>query len=43
MHTTSVNSKDNTKSNDSDDIFVIRENTGLKHRCPSNTEGYIYF
>ena len=34
MHTTCVNSKDNAKSNDSDLIFVIRENTHLKHRCP---------
>ena len=34
MHTTCVNSKDNAKSNDSDHIFVIRENTRLKHRCP---------
>ena len=34
MHTTCVNSKDNAKSNDSDHIFVIRENTHLKHRCP---------
>ena len=34
MHTTCVNSKDNAKSNDSDPIFVIRENTHLKHRCP---------
>ena len=34
MHITCVNSKDNAKSNDSDHIFVIRENTRLKHRCP---------
>ena len=34
MHTTCVNSKDNAKSNDSDYIFGIRENTRLKHRCP---------
>ena len=34
MHTTCVNSKDNAKSNESDHIFVIRENTRLKHRCP---------
>ena len=31
---TCVNSKYNAKSNDSDHIFVIRENTRLKHRCP---------
>ena len=29
MHTTCVNSKDNAKSNDSDHIFVIRENTQM--------------
>ena len=34
MHTTCVNSNDNASSNDSDHIFVIRENTCLKHRCP---------
>ena len=34
MQTTCVNSKDNSKSYDSDHIFVIRENTRLKHRCP---------
>ena len=35
MHTsTCVTSKDNAKSNDSDRIFVIRENMRLKHRCP---------
>ena len=34
MHTTCVNGKDNAKSNDSDYIFVIRENMCLKHRCP---------
>ena len=34
MHITCVNSKDNAKSNYSDHIFVIRENTHLKHRCP---------
>ena len=35
MHTACVyNSKDNAKSNDSDHIFVIRENTRLKPRCP---------
>ena len=34
MHTTCVNSKDNAKSNDSDHIFVIRENMRIKHRCP---------
>ena len=34
MHTICVNSQDNAKSNDSDHIFVIRENTHLKHRCP---------
>ena len=34
MHTACVNSKDNAKSNDSDHIFVVRENTCLKHRCP---------
>ena len=34
MHTTCVNSKDNIKSNDSDHIVLIRENTRLKHRCP---------
>ena len=34
MHTACVNSKDSAKSNDSDHIFVIRENTRLKHRCP---------
>ena len=32
MHTTCVNGKDNAKSNDSDHIFAIRENTRLKHR-----------
>ena len=40
MHTTCVNSKDNAirnaKSNDSGHIFVTRENTRLKHRCPFN-------
>ena len=36
MSTTRVNSKDNAKSNDSDHIFVIRENMCLKHRCPSD-------
>ena len=30
---TCVSSKDNAKSNDSDHIFVIRENTSLKHKC----------
>ena len=34
MYTTCINSKNNPKSNDSDHIFVIRENTRLKHRCP---------
>ena len=34
MQTICVSSKDNAKSNDSDHIFVIRENTRLKHRCP---------
>ena len=34
MPTTCINSKENAKSNDSDHIFVIRENTRLKHRCP---------
>ena len=34
MHTTCVNSKDNAKSSDSDHIFVIRNNTRLKHKCP---------
>ena len=38
MHTTCVNSKDNAKSNDSDHIFVIRENMHLKHRCPSSMQ-----
>ena len=33
MLTTYVSSKDNAKSNYCD-IFVIRENTHLKHRCP---------
>ena len=37
MHITCVNSKDIAKSNDSDHIFVIRENTRLKHRCPLDT------
>ena len=35
MHTTCVNIKDNAKSNDSDHVSVIRENTRLKNRCPS--------
>ena len=35
MQTTCVSSKDNAKSNDSDHICAIRENTHLKHRCPS--------
>ena len=34
MHISYVNSKYNAKSNDSDHIFVIRENMRLKHRCP---------
>ena len=34
MHTTCVNSKENAKSNDSDHVFVIRENMRLEHRCP---------
>ena len=34
MQTTCVSKNDNAKSNDSDHIFVIRENTRLKHRCP---------
>ena len=42
MHTTCVNSKDNAKSNDSDHIFVIRENTRRKHRCPYSN-GYETF
>ena len=34
MQTTCVGSKDNAKSNDSDHICVIRENTRLKNICP---------
>ena len=34
MHTTCVCSKGNAKSNDSNHIFVIRENMRLEHRCP---------
>ena len=34
MYATCNNSKDNAKSNDSDHMFVIRENMRLKHRCP---------
>ena len=37
MQTTCLSSKDNAKSNDSDHIFVSRENTHLKHRCPFQT------
>ena len=40
MHTSCVNSTDNGKSNDSDPIFVIREYTRLKHRCPSEFYKY---
>ena len=42
MHTTCVNSKDNAKSNDSDHIFVIRENTRLKHRYRLFFQGSSY-
>ena len=38
MKTTCGSSKVNAKSNDCDHIFVIRENTHLKHRCPLDTE-----
>ena len=41
MHTTCVKSNDNGKSNNSDYIFVIRENTRLKHRCPNSHIYYI--
>ena len=34
MHITCINSKDNTKSNDSNFIFIIWENMRLNHRCP---------
>ena len=33
MKTTRVSSEDNAKSNDSDHIFVFRENIRLKQRC----------
>ena len=39
MHTTCVNSKNNAKSNDSDLIFVIRENTRLIHSCRFHGDG----
>ena len=41
MRTTCVNSKGSAKSNDSDYIFGIRENTRLKHRCPFKILGAV--
>ena len=32
---------DNAKSDVSDQNFVIRENTRLKHRCPLQSEPYV--